>query len=136
MFQLPGHDDYSLKVPSVLKSIELIYQYNPDEIFISTPGPLGLLGLLASYILNVKNIGMFNADFRLQASEVIKDEAIVNLLENYIRSFYSYMNEIRVPSKETMLSLENRGYDLTKMKVFREEIDSDLFLPLKAGEIF
>jgi glycosyltransferase involved in cell wall biosynthesis/predicted metal-dependent phosphoesterase TrpH len=128
-FHLPGYERYCMRVPSVLKSIETVYQYGPDEIIISTPGPVGLLGLLAAHLLNVKSIGIYHTDFTLHASAIIKDESVVHLIENASRSFYSAMDEIRVPTKEYIHLLEHRGFDLHKMKVFRRGIDASLFSP-------
>jgi glycosyltransferase involved in cell wall biosynthesis/predicted metal-dependent phosphoesterase TrpH len=134
-FRLPGYERYDMKIPSVLKSIETIYQYGPDEIIISTPGPVGLLGLLAAHLLNVKSIGIYHTDFKLHASALIKDESVVHLIENASRSFYSAMDEIHIPTKEYIHLLENRGFDLHKMKVFRRGIDADLFSPIPRSKL-
>jgi glycosyltransferase involved in cell wall biosynthesis/predicted metal-dependent phosphoesterase TrpH len=128
-FRLPGYERYNMKVPSVLKAIETIYQYGPDEIVISTPGPVGFLGLLAAHLLNVKSSGIYHTDFTLHASALIKDESVVHLIENASRSFYSAMDEILVPTKEYIHLLEQRGFDLHKMKVFHRGIDARLFAP-------
>ena len=128
-FRLPGYERYNMRVPSVLKSMEAIYQYGPDEIVISTPGPVGLLGLLAAHLLNVKSIGIYHTDFTLHASALIQDESVVHLIENASRAFYSAMDEILVPTKEYIQLLESRGFDLHKMNVFRRGIDARLFRP-------
>jgi glycosyltransferase involved in cell wall biosynthesis len=133
-FNLPGYEKYNLKVPSVLKSMEQIYQYDPDEIIISTPGPLGLLALLASKLLNIKSVGIYHTDFTLQAHKIIKDESIAKILEGYAKSFYSSLDETRVPTKEYIHILENRGFHLLKMKLFRKGIDSQLFSPQTGGK--
>lgn len=41
-FGLPYYETYRLKVPSVLASLKELYQFEPDVIHISTPGPLSL----------------------------------------------------------------------------------------------
>jgi glycosyltransferase involved in cell wall biosynthesis len=128
-FPLPGYEKYIMNVPSVLKSLELIYQYDPDIIFISTPGPLGLLGLLSAYVLNIKSVGIYHSDYALQAHKIMKDEYIAHIVESYIKSFYSSMDEIRVPTKEYISILENRGIAPAKMKPFRRGVDVELFSP-------
>jgi glycosyltransferase involved in cell wall biosynthesis len=128
-FRLPGYDTYLLKIPSILHSLEKIYNANPDEIIISTPGPVGMLGLLAAKLLHVKSVGIYHTDFTLQAQKIIPDESVARLLENLARSFYSAMDEIQVPTQEYIQILESRGFDLSKMRVFRRGIDADLFAP-------
>lgn len=132
-FHMPGYERYILKVPSVLNSLEQIYRFDPDEIFISTPGPVGVLGLLAAKLLNIKSVGIYHTDFALQAHKIIKDEATANILESFVKSFYSSMDEIRVPTKEYIGILERRGFSLPKMKIFRRGIDTKLFSPRRTG---
>ncbi len=47
-FPLPHYEDLKINVPSVLRMLKQICSYNPDEIYISTPGPVGLLGCLSA----------------------------------------------------------------------------------------
>ncbi|NOY12467.1 MAG: hypothetical protein GXP51_01880, partial [Deltaproteobacteria bacterium] len=44
-FRLPHYEQLTINVPSVLRTLKAVYAFNPDEVYISTPGPLGLLGL-------------------------------------------------------------------------------------------
>jgi glycosyltransferase involved in cell wall biosynthesis len=128
-FRLPGYETYLLKIPSILHSLEQIYNANPDEIIISTPGPVGILGLLAARLLHAKSVGIFHTDFTLQAQKIISDASVSQLLEKLVRAFYSAMDEIRVPTHEYIQILESRGFDLSKMKIFRRGIDVDMFAP-------
>ncbi|MGB7294902.1 MAG: glycosyltransferase [Candidatus Aminicenantales bacterium] len=128
-FRLPGYETYLLRIPSILHSLELICNADPDEIIISTPGPVGMLGLLAAKLLHAKSVGIYHTDFTLQAQKIIPDESVAKLLENLVRSFYSAMDEIRVPTHEYIQILESRGFDLSKMKIFQRGIDVDMFTP-------
>ncbi len=128
-FRLPGYESYLLKIPSILRSLEIIYNANPDEIIISTPGPVGLIGLLTAKLINAKTIGIYHTDFKLQTQKIIPDESISQLLEKLVRAFYSTMDEIQVPTQEYIQILESRGYDLSKMRIFQRAIDTDLFAP-------
>jgi glycosyltransferase involved in cell wall biosynthesis len=128
-FPLPEYETYLMKIPSILHSLEQIYSANPDEIIISTPGPVGILGLIAAKLLHVRSIGIYHTDFTLQAQKIISDESVVKLLENLVRFFYSSMDEIQVPTREYMQNLESRGFELSKMKIFKRGIDTDIFAP-------
>ncbi|MGQ9673999.1 MAG: glycosyltransferase [Candidatus Aminicenantales bacterium] len=128
-FRLPGYETYVMKVPSILRSLEQIYNANPEEIIISTPGPIGILGLLAARLLHIKTVGIFHTDFTLQVRKLISDESVSQLLERLVRTFYSAMDEIRVPTQEYIRILESRGFDLSKMKIFPRAIDAEIFAP-------
>lgn len=121
MFALPYYEHCMLKVPSVLRSLREIYCYDPDRIYISTPGPLGLLGLMFARLMNVKSVGFYYTDFALRAKEIVEDEYVVNILEAYTKWFYTAMNEIRVPTKEYIKMLEGRGFEPTKMNLLPVE---------------
>jgi glycosyltransferase involved in cell wall biosynthesis len=128
-FGLPYYESYRLKVPSLLASLKELYQFEPDTIHISTPGPLGLFGLLVAKLMNVRSVGFYHTDFTLQAREIVEDDSVPRMLETYTRWFYSAMDEIRVPTTEYMTSLKARGFDGRKMRRFSRGIDLDLFAP-------
>lgn len=131
-FALPFYEQVRLKVPSILSSLKALYEDDPDEILISSPGPLGLLGLLMARLLGVKCTGIYHTDFAAEATRITKDESLSVLVEAYSRWFYSLCHEIRVPTWEYMAILEGRGYDRSKMSLFPRAIDTELFAP-RAG---
>ncbi len=126
-FRLPGHENYCLRIPSVLKSIEKIWQLDPDEIIILTPGPIGMLGLLAARLLNVKSVGVYHTDFTRQVLKAIPDESVAQLVENLTKTFYSAMDEIHVPTQKHLQILTSRGFSPAKMRVFHMGLDAWMF---------
>jgi len=128
-FTMPYYDKYKLKVPSILKALELIDRYQPDEIIISTPGPVGLMGLLVAKYLNVKCSGIYHTDFTMQANEIVNNESISQIIEQAMRWFYSAMDEVYVPTNEYIALLEQRGIEHHKMRLFKRGIDTKLFAP-------
>ncbi len=128
-FSLPGYEKYLLKVPSVLKTLDLVAQYEPDEIFISTPGPVGLAGLLVAKLMSLKATGFFHTDYAAQATRIVSDESVSDIIEGYIRWFYSCFDEIRVPTGEYISILASRGYDTRRMVKFDRGIDTAQFAP-------
>ncbi|MGD0229774.1 MAG: glycosyltransferase [Syntrophorhabdales bacterium] len=136
-FNLPYYESYRLKIPSLLMSLKEMYLFDPDRIHISTPGPLGLLGLLTAKLMNVKSVGFYHTDFSLQAREIVEDESVAHLLESYTRWFYTAMDEIRVPTAGYITILQARGFDPRKMKHFTRGIDAGLFKPqFSSGRTF
>lgn len=128
-FALPNYEHYRLRVPSLLRAMKVLYEYEPDEIYVSTPGPVGMLGLLVAKLLNVKAVGVYHTDFTLQARQIFDDSTVENLIESYMRWFYQLFDDIQVPTKEYINILDARGYDRTRMSIFRRGIDSLRFSP-------
>ena len=129
-FNLPYYESYLLKVPSFLSSLQKIYEESPDEIVISTPGPIGLLGCLIAKVMKIKCVGVFHTDFVLQAKQIIQEDIIITFLEKYIHWFYSQMDEVRVTTKEYANILESRGVSRSKLRFLPKGIDPDLFTPV------
>ena len=129
-FGLPHYDTYAVRIPSVLKSLAQIYNFEPDEIFISTPGPVGLLGLLTAWLLKVKITGVYHTDLTEQLARAVGDDSMSNVLDTYTRWFYAQCDEIRVPTSGYMDVLESRGFDRTKMSTMPRGIDGEVFRPI------
>ncbi|MCD4706109.1 MAG: glycosyltransferase [Candidatus Sabulitectum sp.] len=135
-FNLPGYEKYLMKVPSVLKTLDIIAEYEPDEIYISTPGPVGLCGLLIAKLMGIRATGFFHTDYARQATKIVLDESVNDIIEGYIKWFYSCFNEVRVPTDEYIRILVERGYDLKKMIKFRRGIDTSEFFPAGEPRVF
>lgn len=132
-FRLPSYESYTLRVPALLRTLEIIQREEPEMVVISTPGPLGLLGLLIARVFNVRSIGVYHTDFALQARAIVKDDSVVGFLESYSRWFYMAMDEVRVPTREYVRILTDRGLNPAKMKVFSRGLDTALFAPRDEG---
>ena len=127
-FSLPYYDHYIFNIPSLLGSLKEIYRLDPDRIYISTPGPVGLLGLLAAKLMHVKTTGFFHTDFSLQAREIAQDRSVSEMLESYTKWFYSKMDEIMVPTSVYLTLLKSRGFEPGKLKIFERGIADNFLL--------
>lgn len=121
------YDTYTMHFPSVLKSLQMISEESPDEVIISTPGIIGLLGLLSARLLNIKSTGVYHTDFTSQVTEIIGDEMVSDLVESYMHWFYNMVDHILVPTMEYMSILGGRGYDIRKMSLLRRGVEKEFF---------
>lgn len=115
---------HTVRLPSILKSLDLIAQTHPEKIVISTPGPVGLVGLIAARLLNIPCTGIFHTDFAKQAEKVIEDSQVVDAVGHYINWFYSQMDEVLVPSQAYLTQLSDQGLDRSRMKRFHRGLDT------------
>ena len=129
-FPMPQYDKLTLKIPSFLKALKLINEYDPDEIYISTPLPIGLLGLAASKILNIPSVGIYHTDGALQAKEIINDITMTTYIDGYLKWFYANCTKTLVNTQEYASVLKNRGYRDDNIGLFTRGIDTELFQPL------
>jgi len=128
-FSLPGYEKYLIKIPSILKALNIIAEYEPDEIFVSTPGPVGLTGLMIARLMSIRATGFFHTDYSRQATKIVSDESVNDVIESFIKWFFSCFDEIRVPTCQYMDILKKRGYNGDLLTRFIRGIDTDEFLP-------
>jgi glycosyltransferase involved in cell wall biosynthesis len=114
---------YTLRLPSVLSALDMIVEEGPDEIVISTPGPVGLLALAAARVLGLKCTGVYHTDFTRQADMFIGDEWVSSLVEAYTRWFFRQVDAVRVPSTQYINMLADRGIERERMKLFQRSVD-------------
>src|SRR5207237_10380035 len=62
-FELPKSELQKLSFPPILRILDYIQREKFTEIIISTPGPVGLTGLLAAKMLNLQTSGIYHTDF-------------------------------------------------------------------------
>ncbi|QJR21458.1 Glycosyltransferase [Brevinematales bacterium NS] len=126
-FPLPFYDHYTLKLPSLLRAIERLTAENPDEIFISTPGPIGLLGILIAKLMDLPITSIYHTDFVREAEKIIEDEGIISLLKQYELWFYNSANEVRFQSDEYYRILVDRGIAPEKLRFLPKGINTGIF---------
>lgn len=131
-FQLPHYPQLQIKVPSLLRMLKMVYAYNPDEVYISTPGPVGLLGLMMGKMLGTKVSGIYHTDFASEAAAIIAEPAISTMIESYNKWFFNQFDTLLVPSEEYMQLLKLRGYRYRHMKQFQRGLRTEHFKPGKA----
>src|SRR5437588_2989482 len=59
-FELPEYELQRLSFPPIMQILDYIQREQFTEIIISTPGPMGLVGLLAAKMLNLKTSGIYH----------------------------------------------------------------------------
>ncbi len=129
-FQLPHYEELTINVPSVLRMLKLVYDYNPDEIYISTPGPVGLLGMLMGRMLGTTIKGIYHTDFTEESAAIVAEPAISSMIESYSKWFFNQFDTLLVPTEEYIQLLKKRGYRYRHMELFRRGLRSEHFRPL------
>ncbi len=128
-FKAPYYEKITFKIPSLLEALKLIYDEEPDEIFLSTPGFIGITGFLAAKLLHVPTIGIFHSDFQAQLDKMTDDNSTGEIVGSYIHWFYNNIDIIAVPTVEYKEILENYGFSNKKILLFPRWINTYLFKP-------
>lgn len=131
-FKLPYYEELTIRVPSVLGMLEYLEPMRPDEVFISSPGIIGLYGLLYSKIYRIKCTAVYHTDFTTQAQNIISGNSpLIKIIERYTKWFHEAANRILVPTAEYIDILMRRGFDTRKMAIFHRGINTEMFRPVE-----
>ena len=125
---------FTLRLPSAMAALKIVSEAAPDEIYISTPGPVGLMGVLAAKLLHIPSTAVYHTDFTRQFRQIIGDETMCQLTEDYVNWFHSLADTVAVPTREYTKQLQRRGISPAKLRKFRRGIDPLVFAPVASSE--
>jgi glycosyltransferase involved in cell wall biosynthesis len=75
--------------------------------------------MIMAGILGVECVTVYHTDFASQADCLFEDEALTGFIQSYINRFYSFSDQIKVPTNEYIKILEQQNYDTAKMSIFK-----------------
>ncbi|MBX3413572.1 MAG: glycosyltransferase [Pirellulales bacterium] len=135
-FELPEYESQRLAIPPFLEVIERLERECFSELIISTPGPLGLMGLAAARLLGLKVTGIYHTDFPRMVRHFTQDAGLEQLTLRYMLWFFGQMDTLFVPSESYRELLTRQGFDPAKLVVLRRGVDCALFHPARREESF
>src|SRR5438552_2905345 len=135
-FELPEYELQKLSFPPILQMLDYIQREKFTEIIISTPGPVGLTGLLAAKMLNLQTSGIYHTDFPQYIRILTEDSFLESVAWRYMHWFYGQLDVVFVNSDEYRQSWVKRGFDPAKLKIFPRGLDTELFTPARREQAF
>ncbi|PYJ74965.1 MAG: histidinol-phosphatase [Verrucomicrobia bacterium] len=135
-FELPEYELQKLSFPPILQILDYIQRENFTEIIISTPGPIGLTGLLAGKMLNLQISGIYHTDFPQYIRILTEDSFLESATWHYMHWFYGQLDTVFVNSEEYRQNWIARGFDPGKLKIFPRGLDTELFTPARRAPAF
>ena len=135
-FELPEYELQKLSFPPILQMLDYIQREKFTEIIISTPGPVGLTGLLAAKMLNLQTSGIYHTDFPQYIRILTDDSFWESVAWGYMHWFYGQLDTVFVNSEEYRQSWIKRGLDPAKLKIFPRGLDHQLFNPERRDPAF
>ncbi|MBD3266591.1 glycosyltransferase [bacterium] len=135
-FPTPGYENVKLYVPSILKTFKQIEDGDFDTIVISTPGPVGILGLICAKVMGIPTHGIYHTDLPRIAMRVSGDPMFGELAVQLTRMFYRQVDHVLAPSKWYIDDLRNLGIEEKNTSIMERWVDVDTFSPAKRSEMY
>lgn len=123
---LPGWERRKLAIPPLLEVIDRCETERYAEIVISTPGPFGLLGLLAGKLLGIPVTAVWQEDVPARVRSASGSDTLAEMSWVYLRWLFGQAGRIRVPSQREREILITRGFDRTRLAVIEEPAGVEL----------
>ena len=135
-FELPEYELQKLSFPPVLQILDYIQREKFTEVIISTPGPVGLVALMAAKTLGLRTSGIYHTDFPQYVGILTDDRSLETLTWVYMHWFYSQMDIVYVNSEHYRRCWIDRGIPAEKLKILPRGLDTTLFNPAKRNDGF
>jgi glycosyltransferase involved in cell wall biosynthesis len=130
-FALPEYELQRLSFPPIMQILDYIQREQFTEIIISTPGPMGLVGLLAGKMLNLQTSGIYHTDIPEYVRILTDDRFLESLAWRYMHWLYGQVDTVFVNSEPYRKCWIDRGFAPEKLKILPRGLDTDLFTPTR-----
>jgi glycosyltransferase involved in cell wall biosynthesis len=131
---LQAYDGLRLHVPHVSEVLRYAERSAFDVIHVSTPGPMGLLGLLVARQAGVPVCGTYHTDFPRYASALTGDPQVESVGWRFMQWFYGQMDLVAAPTPSIRRELAEHGFAEDRLTVVGRGVDTARFAPAKRSE--
>jgi glycosyltransferase involved in cell wall biosynthesis len=135
-FALPGYASYELGWPSLVEVVRWLAEQAIDVVAISTPGPMGVVAMLAARLLEIPVVGQYHTDLGAFATHLLGDRTIGRIVEGFTSAFYGGLEEVAVPTAATGRRVEAGGVRPERVRVVPRGVDHERFHPRFASADF
>lgn len=133
---VPDYETFKLSIPPALQMIRYLETAGFTGYVISTPGPVGLLALLASRCFHVPVRAIYHNDFPQHVRHITGDEDVEAVTWTYMRWFYGKADVVYSPSLFYRDQLAEHGFDPGRIQAFNRGTDLETFNPRHRDEHF
>ncbi len=127
----PQYDGLQICFPPLLDMLKYLQESGFTKMQISTPGVVGLAGLIAAKLLQIETAATYHTSFPEYVENYTKDVSLEAMAWKYMLVFYHSVDEMLVPSQFVAKHLHKRGLRNRKLLILDRWVDVDRFHPDK-----
>lgn len=121
--KMPKYEQLEIVLPPFVRMLRHAERHRPDLIHVSTPGPVGLVGLRAARKLRVPLIGTYHTDFPAYVDHLFGDDACTKVCEWFMKWFYGRCRVVLSRSLGFIEPIRRLGIPAEKIEALRSGID-------------
>ena len=127
--ELPEYRQLQIRAMSFLELLRFAQEGGFTKMHISTPGPIGVMSLLAAKLLGLETASTYHTNFPEYVEEYTRDVSLEAFAWKYMILFYHSVDEVVVPSRFIAQLLHKRGLRNRKLLVLDRWVDLERFDP-------
>lgn len=120
-------------IPNFVDIAKKLHKRHYDVLHVSTPGPMGLLGLFYSKMYGIPLVGTYHTHFP-DYIKIMGYNRFSSFSEDYLSWMYKSMNLVACPSTDTQNRLLRHGFNDNDLRVIHRGLDMEKFNPSFASE--
>lgn len=129
-FKMPYYHELFLVIAPCMLFLRTVKELQPDLLHISTPGPVGMMALYASWKYSIPFVSTYHTDFPSYIYKVTKSGILKRLMTWYMRFFYKKAKFVLTRSNAYLPILKsNIHISSSKIRPLQAGTDGDKFHP-------
>ncbi len=130
-FELPMYKEVQMGIPSLVDIMNYLAENDISVVQVSTPGPLGVVTLLAAKIMGLPVVSNYHTEFPAYAARLTGDKHVTKAVRGYIGWFYRQVDHVIVPSESARTSVVELGVPREQTSLLPRGVNIDFFHPKK-----
>ncbi len=127
--KLSSYDGLDVPIPDAKAVLDFMRGHPFDVAHLSTPGPMGLLGMRIARDHGAPICGTYHTDFPRYVRELGGDAELEDFTWQFMVWFYGQMDVVAAPSQATKDDLVAHGLDPRRIHVVGRGVDTSVFHP-------
>ena len=112
---MPGYHTLDLAIPPFTTMLRAAEDHQPNIIHISTPGPVGLVGMALAKLTRTPIVGIYHTDFPAYINELFDNALMTKATNLSMRLFYKQFAKVLTRSTDYAKRLEHLGINPQKI---------------------
>jgi glycosyltransferase involved in cell wall biosynthesis len=132
-FDVPVYDGYQLTLPSVAATVDRLWRRRITRVELSTPGPMGLVGLAAARLLRLPVTATYHTDLPDLVESLTGERQAAGVARAYVRLFYGAVDRVLAMTEGSREKLVAMGIPAQRIGLLPVSVDPADFSPARAA---
>jgi glycosyltransferase involved in cell wall biosynthesis len=132
-FSLPMYPGFDITIPSLPATLQRLWKERITHVEVSTPGPMGLAGLVAARLLRLPITASYHTDLPDMISMLTGEPGLAKLARRYLGWFYRSVDRVFAFSAASHDKLVAMGVPPDKIERMPVAVDPTDFSPHKSS---